>query len=111
LHLREILIGIARIEASVAHGLEDARRAVDPIDRLGRRYFLLREDLKRHLSTDFGLTPDAYRAKWNLPHDYPMTAPNYAAQRSQLAKSIGLGRKAEPVAPAKKAPARWKAKA
>src|SRR5206468_9361390 len=69
------------------------------------------KSLKRHLSTDHGLTPDEYRAKWNLPHDYPMTAPNYAAQRSQLAKSIGLGRKAEPVAPAKKAPARRKAKA
>lgn len=69
------------------------------------------KSLKRHLSTDFGLTPDAYRTKWNLPHDYPMTAPNYAAQRSQLAKSIGLGRKAEPVAKAKKAPAKRKAKA
>ena len=50
--------------------------------------------LKRHLSTSYGMTPDQYRAKWNLPADYPMVAPNYAESRSALAKSIGLGRKA-----------------
>jgi predicted transcriptional regulator len=49
--------------------------------------------LKRHLSSTYGMTPDEYRAKWGLPSDYPMVAPNYAAQRSSLAKSIGLGRK------------------
>lgn len=49
--------------------------------------------LKRHLSTDHNLTIDAYRAKWGLPADYPVVAPNYAAHRSQLAKDIGLGRK------------------
>ena len=54
--------------------------------------------LKRHLSTR-GLTPADYRAKWGLPSDYPMVAPSYSASRSQMAKSIGLGRKA--VAPAK----------
>ena len=47
--------------------------------------------LKRHIMTHYGLTPDQYRAKWGLPKDYPMTAPNYAAQRSALAKQIGLG--------------------
>lgn len=52
------------------------------------------KSLKRHLMTDFGMTPDQYRAKWNLPSDYPMVAPAYSAQRSDLAKSIGLGRKA-----------------
>lgn len=50
--------------------------------------------LKRHLSTSYGLTPEMYRTKWNLPADYPMVAPNYAESRSALAKSIGLGRKA-----------------
>jgi predicted transcriptional regulator len=50
--------------------------------------------LKRHLKTSFDLTPDAYRAKWGLPHDYPMVAPSYASKRSELAKSIGLGRNA-----------------
>lgn len=47
--------------------------------------------LKRHLRTTYGLSPDAYRRKWNLPADYPMVAPNYAAQRSKFAKQIGLG--------------------
>jgi predicted transcriptional regulator len=49
--------------------------------------------LKRHLQTSYGLSPDTYRAKWGLPRDYPMVAPNYAATRSGLAKQIGLGRK------------------
>ncbi len=49
--------------------------------------------LKRHLRTAYGLTPEQYRAKWGLPADYPMVAPNYAAQRSAFAKKIGLGRK------------------
>lgn len=51
------------------------------------------KSLKRHLSTHYGLTPDEYRAKWGLPADYPMVAPNYAAARSALAKTMGLGRK------------------
>lgn len=50
------------------------------------------KSLKRHLRTAYGMTPEAYRAKWNLPHDYPMVAPNYAEHRSQLAKKIGLGK-------------------
>ena len=56
--------------------------------------------LKRHIQSDHGLTPEEYRAKWGLPTVYPMVAPNYAAQRSQLAKDSGLGRKIpiEPVA-------------
>ncbi len=49
--------------------------------------------LKRHLRTHYGLTPQQYREKWNLPPDYPMVAPNYAARRSTLAKQIGLGAK------------------
>lgn len=47
--------------------------------------------LRRHLSAKYGMTPDEYRAKWGLPDDYPVTAPNYAAQRSALAKASGLG--------------------
>ena len=50
------------------------------------------KSLKRHLGA-LGMTPDQYRAKWSLPFDYPMVAPNYAATRSALAKKIGLGRK------------------
>ena len=49
--------------------------------------------LKRHLATHCNLTPEQYRARWNLPADYPMVAPNYAEKRRELAKQIGLGRK------------------
>ena len=49
--------------------------------------------LKRHLMTHYNLTPEQYRARWNLPADYPMVAPNYAEKRRELAKKIGLGRK------------------
>ncbi|MGI9376021.1 MAG: MucR family transcriptional regulator [Tsuneonella suprasediminis] len=66
--------------------------------------------LKRHLMTHYQMTPAEYRAKWNLPADYPMVAPNYAEQRRALAKKIGLGRKPNaaapvPVSKAKKTPA------
>ena len=49
------------------------------------------KSLKRHLRTAYGLTPQEYREKWDLPADYPMVAPNYAEARSQLAKQSGLG--------------------
>jgi predicted transcriptional regulator len=55
----------------------------------GKRY----KSLKRHLRTSYNLTPDQYRAKWGLPSDYPMVAPNYAKARSALAKTMGLGQK------------------
>lgn len=50
------------------------------------------KSLKRHLSTHYNLSPEQYRQKWNLPVDYPMVAPNYAATRSALARASGLGR-------------------
>ncbi|MEJ0017814.1 MAG: MucR family transcriptional regulator [Acetobacteraceae bacterium] len=62
--------------------------------------------LKRHLMTDHKLTPQQYREKWGLPRDYPMVAPAYAETRSELAKKIGLGRKAG--RPAKRASLRRK---
>jgi predicted transcriptional regulator len=49
------------------------------------------KSLKRHLRTQYNMTPEQYREKWNLPLDYPMVAPNYAAARSELAKQMGLG--------------------
>ena len=71
--------------------------------------------LKRHLMTHYQMTPSDYRAKWKLPADYPMVAPNYAAQRRKLAHDIGLGRKAAPApkaaAPVKAAPVAAKAEA
>lgn len=66
----------------------------------GRSY----KTLRRHLSVK-GLTPEQYREKWGLPRDYPMVSPNYSAARSQMAKAVGLGRKAAP------APKRGRAKA
>ncbi|WP_081160320.1 MucR family transcriptional regulator [Ensifer aridi] len=51
------------------------------------------KSLRRHLMASYGLTPEQYREKWKLPADYPMTAPNYARQRSELARATGLGKK------------------
>jgi predicted transcriptional regulator len=53
----------------------------------GRKF----KSLKRHLRTKYDMSPDEYRAKWGLPRDYPMVAPNYAKARSELAKQMGLG--------------------
>jgi len=52
--------------------------------------------LRRHLQTHYQMTPEQYRAKWNLPADYPMVAPNYTEQRRSLAKKIGLGTRGRP---------------
>jgi predicted transcriptional regulator len=70
----------------------------------GRQY----KSLKRHLSGR-GLTPEQYRTKWGLPADYPMVAPSYAKQRSELAKALGLGRPRGKAAPAQKRGGRRKA--
>lgn len=61
--------------------------------------------LKRYLRTRYNMTPEEYRAKWNLPADYPMVAPDYADRRRSLAHQFGLGRKAAEPAPAAAAPA------
>ena len=53
----------------------------------GRKF----KSLKRHLRTKYNMSPEEYRAKWGLPKDYPMVAPNYAKARSDLAKQMGLG--------------------
>jgi predicted transcriptional regulator len=74
----------------------------------GRKF----KSLKRHLRTKYNLSPEEYRAKWGLPKDYPMVAPNYAEARSALAKSMGLGQGGRrPAAPAAAAPARGRKKA
>jgi predicted transcriptional regulator len=79
---------------------EPARDPAVPIKKsVTNDYIVCLEDgakfksLKRHLMTHYGLTPEDYRKKWGLPKDYPMVAPNYAATRSALAKTMGLGRK------------------
>ncbi|RAZ71806.1 MucR family transcriptional regulator [Mesorhizobium atlanticum] len=89
---------------SAGGGAAEERQALTPAVPIRKSvtpdYIISLEDgkkfksLKRHLSVHYGLTPDEYRAKWGLPSDYPMVAPNYAAARSSLAKSMGLGRKA-----------------
>jgi predicted transcriptional regulator len=55
----------------------------------GRKF----KTLKRHLKASYGMSPEQYRARWNLPVTYPLTAPNYTARRSEVARAIGLGRK------------------
>ncbi|RUW55027.1 transcriptional regulator [Mesorhizobium sp. M1A.F.Ca.ET.072.01.1.1] len=81
--------------------------AVNPRRSVFPDYIICLEDgkkfksMKRHLDLHYGLTPDEYREKWGLKPDYPMVAPNYAAQRSTLAKAAGLGRNAPKKSPAK----------
>ncbi|MBM3592712.1 MAG: MucR family transcriptional regulator [Alphaproteobacteria bacterium] len=71
--------------------------AVAIVKSITQEYIICLEDgkkmkmLKRHLKTSFNLTPDQYRQRWGLPADYPMVAPRYAKQRSNMAKKIGLG--------------------
>lgn len=77
--------------------VEPLKPAVPPKKSVMPDYIVCLEDgkkfksLKRHLRTQYNLSPEAYREKWGLPADYPMVAPNYAAARSALAKEMGLG--------------------
>lgn len=92
----EAIEGLARGSTGAPPQLEAREPAVPVRKSITAEFLICLEDgkkfksLRRHL-TQLGLTPDQYRAKWNLPSDYPMVAPNYAAQRSALAKKIGLG--------------------
>jgi predicted transcriptional regulator len=76
---------------------EPAKPAVSVKKSMTADYLVCLEDgkrfksLKRHLRTQYNMTPEQYRDKWQLPADYPMVAPNYAVARSQLAKNMGLG--------------------
>jgi predicted transcriptional regulator len=100
--------GVGQVEQAV-----EAPVPAVPIKRSVRPDFIIcLEDgkklktLKRHLASRYNLTPEQYRQRWGLAKDYPMVAPDYAAQRSALAKKIGLGRKAVAAPPAKSAPAK-----
>lgn len=85
--------GAAAVEEEKPEPAVSVRASVKP------DYIVCLEDgkklkmLKRHLMTHYNMTPEEYRARWNLPADYPMVAPNYAEKRRELAKKIGLGRK------------------
>lgn len=70
------------------------RRSITPDHLISLEDGLPYKSLRRHLATR-GLTPEQYRAKWGLRPDYPMVAPNYSKQRSELARTLGLGRKRE----------------
>lgn len=91
---------------------EPAKPAVPVKKSITPDYLICLEDgkklkmLKRYLRTQYDMSPDDYRRKWNLPADYPMVAPNYAARRSEFAKQIGLGRIGGAKKAAKKARAR-----
>jgi predicted transcriptional regulator len=80
---------------------EPLKPAVNPKRSVFPDYIVCLEDgkkfksLKRHLRTHYNLSPEEYREKWGLPHDYPMVAPNYARARSDLAKKMGLGTRRE----------------
>ena len=100
--LPSLIQSVHRALAGISSGAETAevapkepavpvRRSITP-DYLvcledGRKF----KSLKRHLRTKYNMSPEEYRAKWNLPKDYPMVAPNYAKARSDLAKQMGLG--------------------
>ncbi|MEM7068242.1 MAG: MucR family transcriptional regulator [Pseudomonadota bacterium] len=93
---------IASTEALVGEHGERHIPAVPVKHSLNDDYLICLEDgkqfksLKRHLNSQFGMSPDEYRRKWGLPSDYPMVAPNYAKARSRLAKEIGLGKRVVP---------------
>jgi predicted transcriptional regulator len=95
---------LAGLTSPVEPPAEPLNPAVNPKKSVFPDYIISLEDgrkfksMKRYLRLR-GMTPDQYRDKWNLPRDYPMVAPDYAARRSELAKSIGLGRKAAAEAP------------
>jgi predicted transcriptional regulator len=95
--------------------LEPAKPAVSVKKSMTPEYLVCLEDgkrfksLKRHLRTQYNMTPEQYRDKWSLPPDYPMVAPNYAQQRRELAVKIGLGRPRKPARRARKSTPRAKA--
>ena len=79
--------------AAIDEPTVNPRKSVFPDYLISLEDGLKFKSLKRPLMIRYGMTPDEYRAKWGLPKDYPMVAPNYAASRSELAKQMGLGRK------------------
>jgi predicted transcriptional regulator len=100
--IAEVHRALAEAAGAGANGTRDGESPKPPVNirkTITPDYLICLEDgkkfksLKRHLRTQFKLSPEQYREKWGLPPDYPMVAPNYANSRSQLAKTMGLGRK------------------
>jgi predicted transcriptional regulator len=96
--INEVHSALLRVTAGQPVAAAEAPKpAVPPKKSVTNEYIICLEDgrkfksLKRHLRTQYGMSPDEYREKWGLPPDYPMVAPNYAKARSNLAKQMGLG--------------------
>jgi predicted transcriptional regulator len=96
--IREVHTALVRVAGGPAMtGQEAPKPAIAAKRSVTLEYIVCLEDgkkfksLKRHLRTQYKMTPEQYREKWGLPADYPMVAPNYAAARSHLAKQMGLG--------------------
>ena len=94
-----VFASLTGLDGGAGGGAEPQKPAVSIRRSVTPDYIVCLEDgkrlktLKRHLRTTYNLTPEEYRAKWKLPPEYPMVAPNYAKRRSEFAKKIGLGRK------------------
>ena len=97
--INQVFGALAQLGGAAAAEKEKPTPAVPIKKSITPDYIVCLEDgkklkmLKRHIKTRYNLTPDEYRERWGLGADYPMVAPNYAAQRSDLAKKIGLGTK------------------
>ncbi|HUZ72838.1 MAG TPA: MucR family transcriptional regulator [Stellaceae bacterium] len=95
--INQVYQSLASIGQSPVAPAERPQPAVSVKRSVHPDYIICLEDgkklkmLKRHLKTAYNMTPEEYRERWQLPPDYPMVAPNYARQRSRLAKEIGLG--------------------
>ena len=97
--ISQVHAALARVSSGADLAAEPLKPAIPVKKSITPEYLVCLEDgkkltmMRRYLMTNFGMTPDEYRAKWNLPKDYPMVAPNYAEKRRELAKQIGLGTK------------------
>jgi predicted transcriptional regulator len=96
--IKDVVGALTRVTANSSAAPAEAVKPAVPIKKsITPDYIVCLEDgkqfksLKRHLRTQYGLSPEQYREKWGLAADYPMVAPNYAAARSKLAKQMGLG--------------------
>ena len=96
--INEVYIALTRVGTiTVEASVEPPKPAISVKKSINPDFIICLEDgkkfksLKRHLRTQYNMSPEQYREKWGLPPDYPMVAPNYAEARSQLAKKMGLG--------------------
>jgi len=98
--IQNVFDALSRASSTTGQTIREELRPAVPVKKsVTPEHIICLEDgkkfksLKRHLRTHYNLTPEDYREKWGLPHDYPMVAPNYAAARSDLAKRMGLGQR------------------